>query len=69
MSTAMVDCPKAVLSTTLAVFRPTPGSASSSCRVEGTFPMLIVENPASTDDICRFGVVQPDGSNMTLEFA
>ena len=32
-------------------------------------PMLIVENPARTDDVCRFGVVEPDGSDMTLEFA
>jgi len=36
VSTAIVGCPKAVFRTTLAVFRPTPGSASSSFRVSGT---------------------------------
>ena len=38
VSTAMVGCPKAVLRTTFAVLRPTPGSASSSSRVRGTSP-------------------------------
>ncbi|ODT90147.1 MAG: hypothetical protein ABS82_16995 [Rhodanobacter sp. SCN 67-45] len=38
VSTAMVGSPKAVLSTTLAVLRPTPGSASSASRVRGTSP-------------------------------
>ncbi len=34
----MVGSPKAMLSTTLAVLRPTPGSVSSSARVRGTVP-------------------------------
>ena len=38
VSTAMVGSPKAVLSTTLAVLRPTPGSVSSASRVRGTSP-------------------------------
>src|SRR5690606_13433905 len=38
VSTAMVGSPKAVLSTTLAVLRPTPGSASSAARSRGTSP-------------------------------
>src|SRR5262245_8382803 len=38
VSTAMVGSPKATLSTTLAVLRPTPGSASSASRVRGTAP-------------------------------
>ena len=36
VSTAMVGSPKAVLSTTLAVFLPTPGKASSAARSSGT---------------------------------
>ena len=38
VSTAMVGSPKAVLSTTFAVLRPTPGNASSASRVRGTSP-------------------------------
>src|SRR5690554_5877474 len=38
VSTAMVGSPKAVLSTTLAVLRPTPGRASSAPRSRGTSP-------------------------------
>src|SRR4249920_3293279 len=38
VSTAIVGSPKAMLSTTLAVLRPTPGSASSASRVRGTSP-------------------------------
>lgn len=37
VSTAMVGSPNAMLKTTFAVFRPTPGSASNASRVEGTF--------------------------------
>ena len=36
VSTAMVGSPNAILSTTFAVLRPTPGSASSASRVRGT---------------------------------
>ncbi|MNL83992.1 hypothetical protein D3C87_2118080 [compost metagenome] len=38
VSTAIVAWPKAMESTTLAVFRPTPGSVTSSSRVRGTSP-------------------------------
>lgn len=38
VSTAIVGMPKAVLSMTLAVFRPTPGSDSNASRVFGTPP-------------------------------
>ena len=37
VSTAIVGCPNAVFKTTFAVLRPTPGSASNSLRVSGTF--------------------------------
>ncbi|MCY1247300.1 hypothetical protein D9M72_606190 [compost metagenome] len=37
VSTAMVGWRKAVLSTTLAVLRPTPGRASRSSRLSGTW--------------------------------
>ena len=38
VSTAIVGSPKATLSTTLAVLRPTPGSVSSASRSRGTSP-------------------------------
>ena len=38
VSTAIVASPKATFSTTLAVLRPTPGSASSASRERGTCP-------------------------------
>jgi len=38
VSTASVGSPKATLSTTLAVLRPTPGKASSASRSFGTSP-------------------------------
>ena len=38
VSTAIVGSPKATLSTTFAVLRPTPGSASSASRLRGTCP-------------------------------
>ena len=38
VSTAIVSFPNATLSTTLAVLRPTPGSASSASRDRGTLP-------------------------------
>ena len=37
VSTAMVGCPKAVFNTTFAVLRPTPGKASKSLRLSGTW--------------------------------
>ena len=38
VSTAIVSSPNAVLSTTFAVLRPTPGRASSASRSRGTSP-------------------------------
>ncbi len=38
VSTAIVGSPKATLSTTLAVLRPTPGRVCSASRVRGTWP-------------------------------
>ena len=38
VSTAMVGSPNAMLSTTFAVLRPTPGSASNASRSRGTMP-------------------------------
>ena len=38
VSTAIVGSPKATLRTTLAVLRPTPGSASSAAASRGTSP-------------------------------
>ena len=39
VSTAIVGSPKATFSTTFAVLRPTPGSASSASRSRGTSPL------------------------------
>ena len=47
VSTAMVGSPNAMLSTTLAVLRPTPGSASSASRERGTSP------PCSAISFCE----------------
>src|SRR5699024_1621321 len=41
VSTAMVGWPKAVFNTTLAVLRPTPGSASKSLRLSGTWLLCL----------------------------
>ena len=47
VSTAIVGCPNAVFSTTLAVLRPTPGKASKSALLSGTmllcFSMSILQ--------------------------
>ena len=43
VSTAKVSCPNQQFSTTLAVFRPTPGSRTRSSRVSGTFAAIFVD--------------------------
>jgi len=40
----MAGCPKAVLSTTLAVFLPTPGRASNACLSSGTCELYLSIN-------------------------
>lgn len=30
--------------------------------------IFVLKNSARTDDVCRFGVVEPDSSNIDLEF-
>ncbi len=52
VSTAMVGSPKAALSTTLAVLRPTPGSSSSASRVRGTWPPCLFEQDAAGCSRC-----------------
>ena len=62
VSTAMVGSPNAMLSTTLAVLRPTPGSASSASRVRGTCPPCSATSfLRQRDDVLRLGAIEPDG--------
>ena len=51
VSTAIVGSPKAVLRMTLAVFLPTPGSASSSSRVCGTSPPYVSRRIAQVSNM------------------
>ena len=61
VSTAIVGSPNAVLRTTFAVLRPTPGSASSASRVRGTSPPCCSTRMRhSRDHVLRLGVVEPD---------
>ncbi len=65
VSTAMVGQPKAVLSTTLAVLRPTPGSASSAALSSGTSPLCCFQQDAAGfDDVFRFAVKQADSLDI-----
>ena len=53
--------PKAVLSTTLAVLRPTPGSASSASRAPRHRARVPLQQClAGGDDVLRLAVVEPD---------
>ena len=62
VSTAIVGSPKAMLSTTLAVLRPTPGSASSASRERGTWlPMLGDQLLRQRNDILCLGAKEADG--------
>ena len=66
VSTAIVGCPNAVLRMTLAVLRPTPGSASSASRSAGTWPPCSLDqHPAGGDDVLRLALVQADRLHVT----
>ena len=61
VSTAIVGWPKAMLSTTLAVLRPTPGSVSSSSRFRGTSPpKCSTKAPREADDVLGLGAIEAD---------
>ena len=65
VSTAMVGSPKATLSTTFAVLRPTPGSASSASRSRGTSPPCFsISSSRQRDDVLGLGVEQADGLDV-----
>ncbi len=56
----MAGMPNAVLMTTLAVFRPTPGSFINSSRCAGHFAVVFFEqNSGRIDDSFRFVSIQP----------
>ena len=58
----MVGSPNAMLSTTFAVLRPTPGSASSASRVRGTCPPCSATSLSrQRDHVLRLGAEEPDG--------
>ena len=62
VSTAMVGSPKAMLSTTLAVLRPTPGSASSASRVARHLAAVLGDQHLrQRDHVLRLGAEQADG--------
>jgi hypothetical protein len=68
VSTAMVGSPKAVLSTTLAVLRPTPGRASSALRSRGTSPPCSSTSMRQVcDDVLGLAVEEADGLDVRLE--
>ena len=51
-----------MLSTTLAVFRPTPGSDSSASRSAGTSPpKLLDQDLAQREDVLGLVAIEPDG--------
>ena len=68
VSTAMVGWPKAELSTTFAVLRPTPGSFSSASRVPGTSPPCCSSSaPAHRDHRLGLVVEQADGLDVLAQ--
>ncbi len=65
VSTAMVGSPKAMLSTTLAVFRPTPGSFSSSSRERGTSATVVCDQLfRQRDNVLCLGAIKPNGLDV-----
>ena len=65
VSTAIVGWPKALFSTTLAVFRPTPGSASSASRSSGTLPpCLSISCLRQGDHVLCLAAEQSDGLDV-----
>ena len=68
VSTAIVGWPKAMLSTTLAVLRPTPGSLTSSSRSSGTSPPWSrISASRQRDDVLRLVAPQPDGADVVAD--
>ena len=68
VSTAMVGSPKAMFSTTLAVLRPTPGSASSASRSRGTSPPCCsIRMLRQRDDVLRLGAEEADGLDVVAQ--
>ena len=68
VSTARVDSPKAVLRTTLAVLRPTPGSASSASRSGGTSPSVPLDQRLrQRDDVPRLRPIEADRLDLLGE--
>ena len=65
VSTAMVGSPKAMLRTTLAVLRPTPGSScSASRRARHLAAMLGDQLSRQRDDVLRLGAEEADGADQ-----
>ena len=64
-----VGSPNATLSTTLAVLRPTPGSASSASRSRGTSPPCARSAPAQRDHVLRLGAVEADRSDRSVRLS
>ena len=61
VSTAIVGSPNAVLRTTLAVLRPTPGRASSAARSRGVSPPCYsLDRARKRDDVPRLRAIKPD---------
>ena len=68
VSTAMVGWPNAMLSTTLAVLRPTPGSLTSWSRSSGTSPPWSrISASRQRDDVLRLVAPQADGADIVAD--
>ena len=59
--------PNPTPSTTLAVFLPTPGRATSSASVRGTAPVPLHKGPATTEDVAGLGPEKPRAPDRLLE--
>lgn len=60
--------PKALPSTTFAVLRPTPASLTSSSRVEGTCPAVLLDELArEVHDGACLGAVEAEGLDVGLD--
>ena len=70
VSTAIVGSPKATLSTTFAVLRPTPGSASSASRSRGTSPPCCSTSiRRQRDHVLRLGAEEADRADQSRRAA
>ncbi len=66
----MVDWPKAMLSTTFAVLRPTPGSVCRVSRSSGTLPPnSSIRIARQRDHVLGLHVVEADGLDVVLQLA